>query len=247
MMAIWTSDHSINLSLLLDDVVGTEDMLDIRRDYCRTEDFLKSYVDHFNWYFTGSRAEALDLPGSDSDYMFDIDAAGNIKVIQSIDETPDRSPCSLWFMSVEKVPAGFALLQHVHNISELPNPFLISSTRTMHGLQYLSSDCIADNFMKQADKLPTRCLVVRRRQGPSSETWTEFCDISKPGTDLVLSIHCKFWPNIASEWTQRQRQYGWPNSCDISCITEFGCHLVPVGHPHSETKHMEWRISFSLA
>ena len=37
------------------------------------------------------------------------------------------------------------------------------------------------------------------------------------------------------------------SSHDISSIIEFGCHLVPIGHPHSDTKLTEWRISFSVA
>ena len=65
--------------------------------------------------------------------------------------------------------------------------------------------------------------------------------------DNVFSIHCPFWPNESSEWVQRPRHFAWPTSQDISTITDFGFHLVPVGHPHSDTKLMEWRISFSMA
>ena len=86
--------------------------------------------------------------------------------------------------------------------------------------------------------------MKRTRQGPSLETWTEY---SKMSHDDVLSIHCPFWPNSALEWNERPRHFGWPRSHDISTIIKFGCHLVPVGHPHSEMKSTEWRISFSIA
>ena len=62
-----------------------------------------------------------------------------------------------------------------------------------------------------------------------------------------MSIHCDFWPNEAMEWIHRPRNCGWPTSFDILSIVKFGFHLVPVGHPHSDMKQMEWRLSYSLA
>ena len=56
-----------------------------------------------------------------------------------------------------------------------------------------------------------------------------------------------FWPNEAAEWIHRTRHFEWPTSFDIASITEFGFHLVPVGHPLSDMKTMQWRISFSMA
>ena len=85
------------------------------------------------------------------------------------------------------------------------------------------------------------------RQGPSLEHWHDAADRSKSGSDNVPSIHCKFWPDIASKWVTRKRQYGWPTSSDITTIVAFGCHLVPIGYPHSDMKLMEWRLSFSIA
>ena len=72
-------------------------------------------------------------------------------------------------------------------------------------------------------------------------------DRSMSGTDSVRSIHCSFWPDTAKEWQSRSREYGWLSPCDIKTIVDFGFHLVPVGHPHSDTNMMEWRISFSVA
>ena len=72
-------------------------------------------------------------------------------------------------------------------------------------------------------------------------------DKSESGDDYVHSIHCPFWPDESLEWVQRPRHFGWPTSQDISTITDFGFHLVPVGHPHSDTNLMEWRLSFSIA
>ena len=242
-MASWTPDHSLILSALLDDVVGTEEMVHIRQDYCRIVDCLCSnLVRDRKRHFTGSKAEGLDLPGSDSDYMTDNTVFLPIKVIQSLDEIPDTSPYSIFLMYTENVPSGFALLQHVSQT--LTSHILYYTCQNMNGLRYLNSDLVMEVYLRS--KEPNKYITMAR-QGPSVETWSEYHDKSESGDDDVLSIHCNFWPTTALEWTQRPRHFGWPKSHDISSIVDFGCHLVPVGHPSSEKKLMEWRISFSIA
>ena len=54
----WTHDESSLLSLLLDEVVGTQEMIDIRQDYCRLLDCIVSGYMRYTVYFTGSKAEA---------------------------------------------------------------------------------------------------------------------------------------------------------------------------------------------
>ena len=107
-MASWTLDQSTVLSHLLDEVVGTQMMIDIRTDYCMISDcFMSKEAQNKSRYFTGSKAEGLDLPGSDMDFMIDINDLYHIKVIQSLEEIPEISPythilnvyckCSTWF------------------------------------------------------------------------------------------------------------------------------------------------------
>ena len=90
----------ILLSQLLDDVVGSEEMVRIRRDYCRIYDCILSAIDanNDNTYFTGSRAEGLYLPGSDLDFMMDFNNWANLFVIQKCkirQKLPDREMCSI--------------------------------------------------------------------------------------------------------------------------------------------------------
>ena len=245
MMASWTPERSSILSALLDDVVGTPEVVAIRQDYCRIEDCLMSILSKHNIYYTGSKADGLDLPGSDEDFMRDINDWLCIKVSQSLDERPTISPYSIFFMSTENVCPGFALLKHVNQT--LNNQILWHLSQSMNGSLYLSSDLTVEYYLSYRSMYMSDRMMTRTRQGPSVETWTEYADKSKSGIDDVLSIHCEFWPIIASEWTQRPRHFSWPTSHDISSIINFGCHLVPVGHPHSDTKLMEWRISFSVA
>ena len=240
-MASWRPDHSMILSLLLDTVVGTKEMTEIRQDYCKILDgiLVVTKCQQGNIYFTGSKSEGLELPGSDEDYMLDINNSIQIKVTQSFVENETSSN---FLMSTEHVPSCFVLLQHIPQAQTLP--YLYRGFRYRNGIPYLSSDFIGQESLLCWSKTPVEKV---KRQGPSAETWYELNDKSKSGTDNVSCIHCPFWPNTALEWVQRPRLFGWPTSQDVQTITDFGFHLVPVGHPLSGTKLIEWRLSFSIA
>ena len=254
-MMSWTPDQSSLLSLLLDEVVGTQENIDIRQDFCRLWE--SNFSNHLNGtvYFAGSKAEGLDLPGSDEDYMMDLNTSFKnahcpMKVIQTLNDIEDTSSLEIFLMCTENIPPCFALLQYV-------NPSLMFMMLPWHqinnGIIYCSSNLLVQHWynMLTTDNAQTSFgnpyTIPIRRQGPSLEHWSPFPYESETGKDLVMSLHCTFWPHCASEWVQRPRRFGWPTSQDVSSVIEFGCHLVPVGHPHSETKLAEWRISFSLA
>ena len=246
-MPSWTPDNSMILSLLLDVVVGTKEEIAMRQDYCKIFDSFSSLPGLNSMYFTGSKSEGLNLPGSDEDFMYDINNTHCIRVIQWSDENIGFGLNTVFVMSTENSPPGFVLLKHVH-----PSPFqllLFQSSRQIYGQWHLSSDFFVQNSLlaKLNDHRFMNLVSTIQRQGPSLEIWTHCSDRSEPGTDQVPSIHCAFWPSVASEWAQRLRCFQWPTSQVISTILDFGFHLVPVGHPQSETKLMEWRISFSVA
>ena len=72
-MESWTQEQNILLCCLLDDVTGTEEMLRMRQECCKIYDCcFTCNPTETNRYYTGSKAEGLDLPGSDNDCMFDI-------------------------------------------------------------------------------------------------------------------------------------------------------------------------------
>ena len=246
-MSRWTPDQSSLLSMLLDEVVGTQEMIDIRQDFCRLYDCIKSNHSG-NWYFTGSKAEGLYLPESDYDFMFDVNALFEIKVFQTLQEIDDDQFYYL-LLCTDNVPLGFALLQSMNPTPcGSPDCFISPCLQNINGVHL---PCLSSNLFVQHNIdhniLKKNPGDTHKRQGPSIERWTAYADKSESGTDNVPSIHCTFWPNSASEWTRRSRHFGWPSTHDISSIIDFGCHLVPIGHPHSDTKLTEWRISFSVA
>ena len=108
-MASWTTAHSIRLSQLLDDIVGTEEMVNIRRDYCRIFDSVfvsqDMYGNQMNFH-TGSKAEGLDLPGSDTDVMLNM---RNTHVFQTEQDALLAKHGYVFVMSTENVPKCFAV------------------------------------------------------------------------------------------------------------------------------------------
>ena len=253
-MSRWTPDRSAILSLLLEEVTGTQEAIHVRQDICRIQDFLRSMTApsrvKFDVYFTGSKAEGIDLPGSDFDYMSDENDMFRIKVIQSLPSPPDESTHGLFYLSTENTHPGFGLMRAVDTRTlRKIEPIILSAIQRMDGHTYLSSDLFVQtlqNFGKNMGIFKTMG-IIEKRQGPSIETWEGEEDKSESGTDQVHCLHCEFWPNVALEWTQRQRPFGWPSTRDVSSIVNFGCHVVPIGYPNSELKLMEWRISFSVA
>ena len=90
-MADWSPEHNTYLSTLLDDVTGTEEVVRIRQDFCKIHDsFLSTNPLNVNKYYTGSKAEGLDLPGSDNDYMIDMNNMYDVEVSESLHDL-DRS------------------------------------------------------------------------------------------------------------------------------------------------------------
>ena len=242
-MSSATNRRTGQLSVLLDDVVGTEEIVHMRQDYCKIYDCLQSAKPGlFNVYYTGSRAEGLHLPGSDQDFMYDINIKYNIQVVQTVEDVQAAVCRNVFVMSSNDSPSCFTLLRSVRPIQ---NNELLNACQYFDNCLHLSSYIFVDNYTEQLnEKYPTRTTA---RQGPSIEEWSIYGNKSQSGNDRVLSIHCSFWPDSASEWRTRQRKYGWPFQNDIKSIVDFGFHLVPVGHPKSKTNLIEWRISFSVA
>ena len=245
-MANWTSERSAILSLMLDEVSGTEEMVATRQDACRVWDCMASCYQNKGTYYTGSKAEGLNLPGSDQDYMSDINGQYNIQVAQTTQEAcVASSPRSATLLlCTDNVHPGFALLRW---LSPIPHSLLLRSSQNMGGFPHLSSFLFMRERLQAQNETNPGDGYTRAIQGPSIETWTESMDRSQSGVDVVPSIHCPFWPRGAEEWLHRPRRCGWPTLTDITQITDFGCHLVAVGYPLSSSKEMEWRISFSVA
>ena len=234
-MSRWTPRHSIYLSMLLDDVIGTQEIIEIRKDLCKIKDCDMSAAYACKHYFTGSKAEGLDLPGSDQDFMLDInyDFCMKLEVVEHEPSIKESCKKHLFVMVTDNVHPGFTMLR---NTSPTGYGLLLDSFQDVNGSHFLSSCLVVRNLLSRHE-CRTKSIKI---QGPSLEHTAE-------DLDMVSSIHCSFWPSSASEWVRRTRSNGWPCIYLIKKIVDFGFHLVPIGYPCSSTNLIEWRISFSIA
>ena len=183
--------------------MGTAEMVNTRQDFCRLDDVLNSSIKTKAIYYTWSKAEGLDLPGSDNDYMLDINDEYNIKVIQTGQNTNGSFSQSILHLCTENVPPGFALLRLD---TQFHNSFLLCASKGINGVPYLSSFMFKHERLQNEDQTNETVAI----QGPSLERWSQYADKSESGTDRVPSIRCPFWPSGATEWVQRPRHYDWP-------------------------------------
>ena len=241
-----TPEHNTYLSCLLDDVTGTEEVVKTRQDFCKIYHCIKSVnSSNCNMYYTGSKAEGLDLQDSDKDYMIDSNNLFDIEVSQSTEDLVHSTHKNKFLIVTDDVPPAFVLLKCVtvkNNTNHPVEQMLFRSIVNMGNAAYLSSQ----QFVTLSPSLPSEPEVLRVQE-PSIEIWHEYADTSKCGRDNVPSILCKYWPTSAAEWKDRPRKYGWPSQRDKENIEQFGCHLVPIGHPLSAQKSLECRFSFSIA
>ena len=143
-MSRWTADRSILLSILLDDVTGSQEATHIRQDYCRLLDAVLSSKSPLRpFYFTGSKAEGLDLPGSDMDMMNDINNIFCMEVVQSFSEKSDM-PGSVYrfYLCTKSDNPCFALLRRVDQLTEIEIPIFRQAIQCIDGVQYLSSNLL---------------------------------------------------------------------------------------------------------
>ena len=235
-MSNWTPRHSVYLSRILDDVIGTQEMVEIRRDFCKLEDCISYVNSGCSYYFTGSRAEGLDLPGSDNDTMRDINEDHHIVVAEHEFALQRRHREELFLMVIDNVHPAFAMLRC---ICPAIMPCINDALNSIDDSYFLSSYLFVNNHLHKCGHSNLRV------QGPSIEHPKNV--LSDTEQDVVFSIYCPFWPNTASEWVSRARSNGWPSKEAINKIVEFGFHLVPIGYPRSDKNMLEWRISFSVA
>ena len=171
-------------------------------------------------YIFGSSCEGTRTMNMDSDFDYVL-ADTWMSVVQNITEAPQG--LSVLLVQQETTKAGYGKLQLLEN----GNP--------------ISSVSFDNNF---SGFLPHDILDITKERG----TERHGPAINKPEQkqDKVLAFKCSRWPDCARDWFKRIRNCNWPSSYLIAKMQHYGFFMVPVGHPHSNEQHLEWRISLSL-
>ncbi|XP_063411863.1 uncharacterized protein LOC134694746 [Mytilus trossulus] len=210
---------------LCDEIVGSENIVRYKRLYCKLHDDVLNYYDS-EIISSGSKAEGLDIPGSDIDMML------LLKTWEAHESKPDNKK-EVIILDTENALPGFALLKVTDDVS-----FIFLPTITVQG-NIIASDDFLD-YISTKEELNDALSEIH---GPSL-SHSFFSEI-----DIVPCLKCHTWPSVAKQWLLRYRPSGWP-SHDIICkvVTE-GVLLVPVGSKSSssEGNPLEWRFSFSLS
>lgn len=216
---------------LSDEVVGSEKVVRYRRLYYKLNDDILSNTseDNYTWVSSGSKAEGLDLNGSDIDLML---VSKFWEVYESI-EQKHKNEKNILILDIENASPGFALLKVANN-----SAFPCLATKTANGNLISNSEFLDAIYCKESREFTSADI-----HGPCCAT-SSILDI-----DLVVCLLCHTWPTVTKQWFYRCRQTGWPSPEIISNIASQGALLVPIGSKSSCNRgnHFEWRFSFSLS
>ena len=150
-------------------------------------------------------------------------------MIESVHDSGDME--SLLMVQDDITPPGYAKLQWVQNGVTSRDMSRDSCVPDFFGRPVLSNNTLFEN------------MTHDERNGPSGTT------SAKQGLldmDHVPAFGCKLWPSQAEPWIHKLRSQSWPSKDTIDTFKTHGCFLVPVGHPFSSEKELQWRLSFSI-
>ncbi|XP_052064726.1 uncharacterized protein LOC127704635 isoform X2 [Mytilus californianus] len=232
------SNFSLELFDFLCKVVGSEKDVRSRRIFFKVLDHALQYSPQWRVVTSGSKAEGLDLPGSDLDIMYinQMDTVYNTK-----SEIPSDLPYALYF-DFENTPPGYVNIKlHLNNRSGM---------QTKH--MYINSD----NNIFLSNGHYKRLIQNMYNDKDSFDDSMSFSEIHGPCTssicgsyDFLSTYKCNSWPRNATEWITRPRSYQWPPTELIEDIVRDNVLLAPIGNKSNNKKEdpYEWRMSFSIA
>ncbi|MEW8115744.1 MAG: hypothetical protein AB2792_01080, partial [Candidatus Thiodiazotropha sp.] len=198
-----------------------------------THEIMLSWMNKTSLYVFGSKADGTTTLGlkSDTDFL-------RCNELTEIVQQFDRQDRRLIVRDGNTKP-GYCKLQVV----ESRTPITWS-----RAFEQLPDGCQFDRNNRLFQISPEKVFLSRRRMftahGPA--TTRHSASSYTPDGDFVGAYRCRSWPNVASEWLDRERKYGWPSQDLIEKMKDLGFFVVKVGHPHSCERELEWRVSLSL-
>ncbi|VDI61221.1 Hypothetical predicted protein [Mytilus galloprovincialis] len=183
---------------------------------------------------SGSRAEGLNLSGSDVDIML-ID--NRFEVYESENEAVQGREVNL-IMDTEDTPHCFSKLRVLTNYNRIED----NNGRFKRFLHFegptslLSSEMYKEHNLNRIRQVAPRFDTIH---GPCISDYNE-------RYDFAHCLKCAKWISQAQPWIHRTRAT-WPNAKNIEKIIKCGVLFVPIGSKGSSIENLQWRISFSVA
>ena len=193
----------------------------------------------YSWNTFGSAYEGSTTDDTDSD-VDSVLVYQDFTVVQDCATAPPGK--SLLLIQDEITPPGYTKLQPI--VNGVP-----------HSLRSDPQVVILDDCFKISIDRNERCILsydlghvskhiasINTIHGPAMSEEPTRNQLAK---DIVFALQCKSWPACAAEWLTRHRLFDWPPSNVLETCKVLGCLFVSIGHPLSEERHMQWRVSFS--
>ncbi|XP_052260097.1 uncharacterized protein LOC127864499 isoform X2 [Dreissena polymorpha] len=229
---------SFRISDVLDDIgAGKRTVMERRKSYLRRERMmtiagqcLELRAEYFHF---GSQSEGTTTPGLNSD----IDLLLSHKDTNIMTDWRDWKigMCNYLMLRDDITPPQQYLLQGIHKYT--PEAVTIIDddrcVRKDSGQVLFSSE----RWKQEQEQVASHFGEVTKN-GPSVS--------NDPNWDLVSAFHvCKPLPEI-QHWMDRCRGRHWPPAQLLKAARKAPCFLVPAGHPDSDYKREEWRLSPNL-
>ncbi|KAL3860628.1 hypothetical protein ACJMK2_010724 [Sinanodonta woodiana] len=178
----------------------------------------------------GSQAEATDMGiKSDIDLILFQDFITVMHDLQSWE--PGLN--TLLMITDSTTPPGYVKLQDVY--TNAPIPVFNQQTDKVWLLDAYGRSVLHNGY--KGVKLDS----ADTHHGPANTNYYN----SGFSTDTVFAFRTLLLPYMALKWIIRKRNHNWPSPETIAVIQQSGTLFVPVGHPVSPERHLEWRISLS--
>ena len=220
------TDEEISLEFYhyLCNIVGSDDVVKKRRGLFTIMDYVHNDNGILTFISSGSKAEGLDLKGSDFDRMCVLDL---FQVYENNNNVINGHLHMPILMETNDTKPGFTKLK-VHPFFK-NIPLWRTTLDTLGEETFISSKRFRELFL-------IFDLIIH---GPCLSDLAETCD-------YALCLRCKEWITSAQPWINRPRST-WPDYKLVTSIVQYGVLFVPIGSKYSPHEDLEWRISFSMA
>jgi len=229
---------SRHLSRVLDDIGVIQDMTDLRRHIHLLDETLdtvgvKLQGNNETFYIVGSQSEGTTTVGMDSD-TDNMIILNNYLVVFNWAEW-DKDKIIMLAIKDNTTPPQLCYLQRLRR--DLPlkmdDPVMPTDELDEEGRVLMSNKWIDDLLWEKFKHVGPMIS-----HGPS----TSFSD----KVDMVFAFPCASMPEECEFLFRRPRPGHFPKPETLERARRCPTFLVPQGHPFSEHKHLQWRISTSL-
>ncbi|VDI81739.1 Hypothetical predicted protein [Mytilus galloprovincialis] len=218
-------DKNISLQFYnyISNIVGSDEVVRARRLIFSEKDIVEKQP-FVTCISSGSKAEGLDLKGSDYDQMLLFDFIRVYESLNDVQYDPDKVQL---VMETNDTKPGFTKLKAV-NKSYLDIGIIHDCGETVGEETYISSKRVREQYLGNG-------MVIH---GP--------CQSTAGGEyDQAICFRCKEWIIPAQQWIHRSRTT-WPHYMLVNSAVLYGVLFVPIGCKNSPIEDLQWRISFSV-